>query len=140
MGETQELSAEGLWGVGVQQITPTIILSQFQSPEMFWELLSTTIVTFKVCTMLLSLIVDGDGCDNSLALFYAGTEPYFMQLKPTSYWCAKGRHGVDWFCHQALPSLVATHIVLSTQLVHSFGPQGTTAVSHYFLSSCFSQC
>lgn len=39
-----------------------------------------------------------------------------------------------------LPSPVAMHSILSTQLVHSFGPHGTTAVSHYFLSSCVSQC
>lgn len=78
--------------------------------------------------MLLSLLVGGDSCDNYLALFYAGTDPYFVQLQPSSYRCAKGRHGVDWFCYQvpplplwprtlSLPHRWFTHLALTEQLL-----------------------
>lgn len=92
--------------------------------------------------MSLPLLVNGDptlGLGQSLgALFYSGIELNFMQPKPSSYLCAKGRHSVDWLCRQA-PSPVTARTVLLAQLVRSLGPRKTSAVFHYF-ASCFSWC
>lgn len=94
----------------------------------------------QTCTILPSFLLDVDSFDSSSGvLFYSGIELHFVQPKPPSYRCAKGRHTQCGLVlsFSPLASPVAIYIVLSIQLVHSFG---LTEQSLCFIISSPSVC